>query len=88
VLVFHNLHEEFYNARFTFCEESVKFRESVIGRSCSTHVRMRNVYSDLDRRLERKRPLGRHLCRWIKKNNFGELRFILFHPGYRAMMVM
>jgi hypothetical protein len=25
---------------------------------------MRNAYKDLDRKPERMRPLGRHMCRW------------------------
>jgi hypothetical protein len=42
-----------------------QFKESDIGRSYSTHVRMRNAYKGLDGKPERMRPLGRHLWRWI-----------------------
>jgi hypothetical protein len=39
-------------------------------RSYSTHVKMRNVHKNLDRKPGRMRPLGRHLCRWILKISF------------------
>jgi hypothetical protein len=41
-----------------------------MGRSCSTHVRMRNVYKGLYRKPERLKPLGTHLCRWTLKISF------------------
>jgi hypothetical protein len=42
-----------------------------VGRYYSTHVRMRNSYIDFDRKFERKRPLGRRLCRCIFMKYFG-----------------
>jgi hypothetical protein len=47
--------------------ERYEFKESDMGRSHSTHVRMRNTYKDLDRRPERMRPLGKYLWSWILK---------------------
>jgi hypothetical protein len=45
-------------------KESDHFKLSYKGRSYSSHVRMRNVYKDLDRKLGRKRTLERPMCRW------------------------
>jgi hypothetical protein len=45
-------------------QESDQFKEIDLGRSYSTHVRMRNAYKNLGRKTERKKPLGRPMCRW------------------------
>jgi hypothetical protein len=70
-------------------------QESDMGRSCGTHVRMRNAYKDLYRKPERRRQLGRHVCTWkdaIKANFkeviWGGFGLGLFGSGNRAMMGM
>jgi hypothetical protein len=42
-------------------QERDELKESVMGMSYSTSVSKRNAYKDLDRKPERRRPLGR-LC--------------------------
>jgi hypothetical protein len=64
-------------------------QESDMGRSC------RSKYKDLDRNPERKRQLGRPVCRWkyaiksdFKDIIWGVYGLGLFGSGYRAMMDM
>jgi hypothetical protein len=56
---------------------------------------MRSAYNDLDRNPERKRQLGRPVCRWkdairahFKEIICGVFALGLFGSGYRAMMDM
>jgi hypothetical protein len=59
-----------------------------MGRSCNTHVRMRNAYKVLDRKPERMRALGRHLWRWIfLRYSFGGFGLV-FVSECKVTMVM
>jgi hypothetical protein len=40
-----------------------RFKEIDMGRSYSIHMRMRNALKNMDRKPERKRTLGRRVCR-------------------------
>lgn len=46
-----------------------------MGRTCGTHVRMRNANRSLDRKRDRKRLLGRSICIWkdAVKTGFKEI---------------
>jgi hypothetical protein len=76
-------------------QEGDRLEEIDVGRSYSTHVRMRNDYKDLYRNPERKRQHGRPMCRWkdaikadFKDIILGGFGLSLFGSGYRAMMGM
>jgi hypothetical protein len=76
-------------------QEGDKLKKIDMGRLYSTHVRMRNAYKDLYRKPERKRQLGRPMCRSkdpikadFKEIFNGDFGLGLFGSGYRAILGM